>query len=305
MRKCDKKRVCVYHSRDLDGWMSAAIVKHWYLTTPLDINPHKVETYPEGKMDFVGYDYGLPIPNLVEYDEVILVDISFPYQNMVDLLNTIDTKFLWIDHHISAINEIPDSVNGLRDTQLAACELTWKYFFPNDEMPELVRLLGRYDCFGHKGTPEERKVLEFQFGARQAISNYEDAYRYLTSPTLPNNTELILRKGEAIYSYLVTEAKQIYKNKFEYEYNGKKIGCVNRERWNPLNYGIEYHNDGFDAFMCFHFANGKWNFSIYNDNGNVDVSLIAKSFGGGGHKGASGFVMDTYSFFETFLKFCK
>jgi hypothetical protein len=24
------KTVCVYHSIDLDGWMSAAIVKHWF-----------------------------------------------------------------------------------------------------------------------------------------------------------------------------------------------------------------------------------------------------------------------------------
>ena len=26
------KIVCVYHSIDLDGWMSAAIVKHWFIT---------------------------------------------------------------------------------------------------------------------------------------------------------------------------------------------------------------------------------------------------------------------------------
>jgi len=32
-----------------------------------------------------------------------------------------------------------------------------------------------------------------------------------------------------------------------------------------------------------------WNFSLYNDNGLVDCSVIAKQFGGGGHKGASGF----------------
>ena len=24
------KTICIYHSRDLDGWMSAAIVKKWF-----------------------------------------------------------------------------------------------------------------------------------------------------------------------------------------------------------------------------------------------------------------------------------
>jgi nanoRNase/pAp phosphatase (c-di-AMP/oligoRNAs hydrolase) len=32
-----------------------------------------------------------------------------------------------------------------------------------------------------------------------------------------------------------------------------------------------------------------WNFSLYNDNGKVDCSVIAKSFGGGGNNGAAGF----------------
>ncbi len=36
------------------------------------------------------------------------------------------------------------------------------HFFSGQKMPEIVRLLGRYDCFGHKGTSEERQVLEFQ-----------------------------------------------------------------------------------------------------------------------------------------------
>lgn len=34
----------------------------------------------------------------------------------------------------------------------------------------------------------------------------------------------------------------------------------------------------------------KWHVSLYNDNGEVDCSKIAKTYGGGGHKGAAGFL---------------
>ena len=35
---------------------------------------------------------------------------------------------------------------------------------------------------------------------------------------------------------------------------------------------------------CFYLrSDGKWPFSFYNDNGQVDCSIIAKQFGGGGH----------------------
>jgi hypothetical protein len=94
----------------------------------------------------------------------------------------------------------------------------------NNPMPEIVRLLGRYDCFGYKGTDEETKVLEFQYGARQCITSYEEAYRQLILSF--KDIELkkkgiftfeskILESGKIIYEYLCTEAKQAYKNGFE------------------------------------------------------------------------------------------
>ena len=69
----------------------------------------------------------------------------------------------------------------------------------------------------------------------------------------------------------------------------------NRKRFNPVNFGIQYHNDKaddvyyYDGVACFHYENDVWNFSLYNDNGKVDCSEICKKRGGGGHAGAAGF----------------
>ena len=62
-----------------------------------------------------------------------------------------------------------------------------------------------------------------------------------------------------------------------------------KDRFNPINYGINYHKDGFDGSGCyFKDESGIWHMSLYNDNGKVDCSAICKKFGGGGHRGASG-----------------
>lgn len=371
------KTVCIYHSIDLDGWMSAAIVKHWHMNYLHSI-VNKIEKV--NTLDFIGYNYGQPIPDLSEYDKVIMCDISFSNkggvaQEMIDLfgMNTLtDKRFIWIDHHDSSINlyyknTIDYFIHGSLNVHYAACELTWMYFFPDEPIPEIVRLLGRYDCFGHKGTDEEQKVLEFQYGARQVITNYEEAYEWLIKCTkdikgIFPNTELhhqiIWVNGKTIYKYLCTEAKQVYKNGFEiklwidsiptdeeirpipaigvcdvcgkeehkqliryyFRYENDKCNChspyhfdlfdccqtckpvaknkvpkrficINKERFNPINFGIDYHADGYDGVACFWYANNKWNFSLYNDNGEVDCSAIAKQFGGGGHKGAAGFIV--------------
>ena len=332
------KTACIYHSIDLDGWMSAAIVKHWFIENNkehyiFDVNQMKPikdtgEVKSKNILDFIGYNYGQPIPDLSEYDKVIMCDISFPKNHMESLQYKLGNNFIWIDHHISAINDnkifIKDTdeevilYKGLRDTNFAACELTWKHFFPGELMPEIVRLLGRYDCFGHKNTDEETKVLEFQYGARQCICNYEEAYNYLLKSLegviqydyIGQYTieDIIHKKGVSIYQYLCTEAKQSYKNGFEInlveeitDHIGKNIVsrkfiCINKERFNPINFGIDYHKDGYDGCACFHFNGTHWCFSLYNDNGKVDCSQIAKRYGGGGHKGAAGMIVDLETF---------
>lgn len=338
------KTVCIYHSIDLDGWMSAAIVKHWYVTngnklesiSELELN-NKIDKnskelintgkyYPSKEANnlwFLGYNYGQPIPDLSKYDRVIMVDISFPKDEMEKIAKSGIgiSNFIWIDHHISAIKDISETdfaktADGIRNTKFAACELTWKYFFPDETMPEIVRLLGRYDCFGHKGTDEETEVLEFQYAARTVISNYEQAYYYLQS-YLQDDTAIIDSlplDGSAIYKYLITEAKQAYKNGFELDFDAPTLGieyinnngvknkykfiAINKERFNPINFGVDYHKDDYDGAACFHYDGKVWKWSLYNDNGVVDCSIIAKQFGGGGHKGAAGFVLTNEEHFK-------
>lgn len=347
------RTICVYHRIDLDGWMSAAIVKYWWeKNNPNGVfynNPYEGDCSiiagkeNENSLSMLGFHYGDDIPNLNAYDKVIMCDISFPKEEMRNLSFNKDKKLIWIDHHISAINEIQNEqhnitlfdgtdyifddlklepkearINGFRNTKFSSCELTWFYYFGNAPMPEIVRLLGRYDCFGHKGTDEEKKVLEFQYGARAVITDYKSAYDLLCL-SIGEKTigveQTIRSSGVFIYRYLCVEAKQIYKTGFEIElieplyYNDSEVNkgesvirkflCFNKERFNPINFDIDYHSNGYAGIATFHYENGFWSFSLYNDNGKVDCSKIANQYGGGGHKGASGFRIKNI---EDFLK---
>lgn len=332
------KILCIYHSVDLDGWMSAAIVMYRFFKTY-----DKVRIYDQTEKNLVdyvtnsnpkdditiimkGWNYGDPIPDTLEFETVIMCDVSFTKEEMLKIYNHHSDHFIWIDHHISAIKDNDCHagyckfgenynlyVNGSRLTEYSACELTWNYFFPLTNMPKIVNLLGKYDTFRHKGSFEELEVNEFQYGARELISNVYDAYKYLWEslniPDIRDRNSVIKNiqeRGKIIYSYLKNEALKIYENRFDIIFfedskSEKTIGeefklfaCVNRERFNPSSLGIDYHKDGYDGVACFWY-NGKTNnyhFSLYNENGKVDCSALAKRFGGGGHKGASGFIVD-------------
>jgi len=104
---------CFYHSADLDGHCSGAIIKKF--------NP---------KVELIGYNYGQEFPwdSIQPGEQVFMVDVSLPMPQMYKLASM--GTLYWIDHHISAINDHEEqaaredwSIKGLRRTDRAACEL--------------------------------------------------------------------------------------------------------------------------------------------------------------------------------------
>lgn len=283
---------CFYHKVDLDGWMSARIVK---------------ERFPE--CELIPFNYGEKIPETEEGESLVFVDVSIPPKDLHNL--SLKHEVTWIDHHISAINnwrysEYSDKslVNIFINCTFAACELTWDYYFPDSILPKAIHLLGMYDSFRHKGTLEEMDVLYFQYYAR-SVANSPDTIPswWLDDYSMAHYQilEQALNKGVSIYEYLCKDAENTFKSHFLVTILNQgrqiKFACINTERFNPINYGIDYHKFGYDGFISFHYADGMWSFSVYNDNGDVDCSEIAKIYGGGGHKGAAGFKLKDLNLF--------
>jgi oligoribonuclease NrnB/cAMP/cGMP phosphodiesterase (DHH superfamily) len=273
-----KNIICIYHSIDLDGFLSAAIVK---------------KKFPDAKL--IGWNHGEAIPDVPSNHNVVICDIAFPMEKM-DEIATKSESFTWIDHHISSIKKYEEyqkthpvkwTTNLARNGALiGACELTWKYFMKT-AMPQAVKMLGAYDSFRHKGTKDEFDILCFELAAQAEANSPETALAFLTMPD--RNIEDMIDEGHIIFNYEKIKAIDAYKQGFPVTFNGKKFIIMNGDRMNVTNYGIDYHKDGYDGSGCFWYDGKIWHFSVYCDNDEIDCSEIAKKYGGGGHRGASGF----------------
>lgn len=102
---------CIYHEADLDGVMSAAIVKKYF----------------KGDIDLLPYNYGKGIPDVNKYDKVFVVDVSFGNRTrfLFDEWKENGIDVVWIDHHKTAIDDMRDyEVKGKRRIGTATCELS-------------------------------------------------------------------------------------------------------------------------------------------------------------------------------------
>lgn len=290
---------CFYHSADLDGHCSGAIVGL---------------AHPD--CELIGFNYGsdFPIESIDPTETVVMVDVSLPLDQMVDLAvrqACHGGAFIWIDHHVGIIREFdalkPDVIElfgGVRDTSKAACELAWEFFHSGRAVPTAVVMLGVYDSWRFEAA-EEDAVNSFQYGMRleretRPEVNF-DFWEWLFAHDIESDAfQLILSRGQAVWDYLLSDdARSCRAGAFFTTLMGgdpagglAPLRCVgiNSQRGTSDVLRSVYDADRDDAMLVFYWSsNGFWRVSIYSTNPDVDCSVYAKSYGGGGHKGAAGF----------------
>ena len=272
------KTFCFYHSADLDGHCSGAIVKR---------------AIPEAEL--IGINYGDEFDfDMVAGHQVIMVDFSLqPFVEMMVLAERVG-ELIWIDHHRSVIKEAVDhglEVPGILDSSGAACEHCWLYYFPGEPMPEAVRLLGRYDVWDH----DDPEVLPFQYGMRFYEETRPERNPGLWTMLLDHQMwkdvfdDTMSRGRSALEWERIQNAKRAKACAFEAELDGLDLIAMNHQLTNSKVFDSVWDPEKYHAMCTFGWRKGKWTVSLYSDRDDVDVGEIAKARGGGGHKGAAGF----------------
>ena len=279
------KNTVIYHKADYDGIFSREVAKKFL---PADTI-------------FIGWDYGDETPIIEEGSKLYMIDIS------VEGL-MLHPDLVWIDHHISAIQKYNDhQIKGYRIDGVAACRLAWQWFtlepsilpekhqFDNRKVnePFALTLAGEYDVWVHKGDGD----IEFQFGldAQEKID-----WDWIFDDREREYVDRILASGKsAMNCYAKRDGDVMRERSFVAKWEGLTFLALNTPRCNSNTFASkDVPETGHDALMAF-FWNGKvWTFSLYHaaHRKDIDLSLIASKYGGGGHKGACGFRLNKFPF---------
>ena len=271
--------ICFHHN-DADGRCAAYLVKT--LTQNEDSR-------------FVEMDYGKLFDlSMIHPEEVVyIVDYSITPLEMKRLLE-ITKNVIWIDHHKTAIDKFkdyPEPIPGLRVDGVAACVLTY-IFLSGGELigdlnksvtPLFVRLIGDYD------------IWKFEYGDDTRAFHAGLLSRdYTPSSTLWKFLEYdeecynLVNDGYIIMNYKKAFAKE-YLNSFSEKvmFDGYKALTVNIGNVSS-DFFESASKDGYDLFISYVIDDGLWRISLRSPK-DIDVSEIAKRYGGGGHRGAAGF----------------
>ena len=188
-------------------------------------------------------------------------------------------------------------VRGTRQEGIGACFLVWGFINPHLPVPKPVKLLAEYDVWDHS----DPDTLPFQYGMRMretdpATEEGMKLWGYLFRGSFFTFNK-ILEEGRIILKYQKQmDAKYCARYAYPAIFEGYKALVLNRGIANSMTF--ENHPDAKNVsiFVTYVFNGENWIVSLYANKPDIDVSKIAKKYGGGGHKGAAGFVCENLPF---------
>jgi len=269
MRKTTNDVICIYHKNCNDGFGAALAVKIW----------SGINLSTENKIKFIPAHYGDHPPN-VEGKDVFIVDFSYPRDTLLKMYDQA-SSILVIDHHKTAEENLKELDFCIFNMQKSGAVLTWEHLFPEQNIPLLLQYIQDRDLWNWN--------LEQSRDISAALSLLDKDFdlweQYLNNDNIP---ELAV-KGEAILEYQDHQVKKIVNsNDIPFEKIAKyNVPCINTttlisEIGHELSKGHPF------AAMYFETANDRI-YSLRSSDDGIDVSEIAKIFGGGGHFHAAGF----------------
>jgi oligoribonuclease NrnB/cAMP/cGMP phosphodiesterase (DHH superfamily) len=267
----------VYHRDCFDGFCSALAA---YIVNP------NIEFYS------ACYEEPPPYEN-IKGKNVLMCDFSYKSLEIKKIID-ITNKFMIIDHHKTAEEELKNIPDEYKIFNMKHCGayLTWKYF--GHEIPKLVTLIQDQDLWT-KLYPETQELVAYLKTIPFSFEKYVELIdeNNLTK-VINENKEILKCDEEEINEILKTTSTKITKilNDFylvayvNSDVHVSKLGEAMLKKYPLVNFSVISHKSK---------SGDSIKFSLRSNEEYSDVSEIAKIFGGGGHRNASGFTIQKWN----------
>ena len=282
---------CFYHKCCSDGTASA-----WCVKQKIE-NVHLIAINPADKnIDF----------KYINNKSVIFVDVCADKQVLIKICQKAKEVVI-LDHHKtnkSLIDYLSNIIilKIIFNIDKAGCQIAWDYFNEGISRPWFIDYIA------------DRDLWKWELENSKLITTALYSLKYITIDGLNNLFSNLDKQDEIINQELIPYAKVI--EKYENELIEKSVNSATEVEMIRNNSDIKYtiwlgtitshlrselgnklsltkfkngKSPDFSAIWNYDYESDEWYISLRGVNDKFDLSEIAKSFGGGGHKKAAGF----------------
>lgn len=229
--------------------------------------------------EYIEVGYGDPLPEIENNSEVYILDFSYPKDILIQLNER--CKVVVLDHHKTAQNDLEGLTFAHFNMNKSGASLAWEYLHPNEKKNEHINFIEDRDLWNWK----LKNSKEYSLGAYSLIKNFKDFDKYSFFQLIDAGNNISIYQSQQIESILQNSFVTI----MEFDNKEYKVAMVNSPilqselgdellgKYPDVDFAWVYREDKDNSYV-----------SLRSEDRRKDVSVIAKLFGGGGHRNASG-----------------
>lgn len=233
------------------------------------------------RCEYIAASHGDPPPD-VKGKRVAILDYSFNNATTKAMIADAEALIV-IDHHKSAVVELHDISNTIFDMKKSGAMLAWEFFHPGKEPPKFIQYIQDRDLW------KWELAYSKEFSAAFDMVPWEfDEYEKFEDDSVFDDA---VKRGSYILAYSKTVIKKVCDKASSRKFGNFDVLVVNSSHW-MSELGSNLAKD-CDFAMIWYYDHDEKNYrcSLRSFHDTVDVSEVAKKFGGGGHRKAAGFVL--------------
>lgn len=263
----------VFHKGCIDGQGAAAVA---------------MKRYPQAELCEGVYQQ--PLPANIAGRDVYLVDFSYPMDKLETLLESAASVTI-IDHHLTAMNDLKDFEHPKLTKFLAkehsGAVLAWKFWYPDLPTPVVLNFIEDRDLWIKAYGDTTEAICAYLYAIDFEVDTW---VRFLDTQYWCMQEQKIIAAGEVL---LLQERKRVVslsKNPRWLWIGGYQVPAVNCNAYYASEVGHVLGEGKVFAATYFDIED-KRIFSLRSADTGLDVSAIARQYGGGGHFHAAGFAV--------------
>jgi uncharacterized protein len=286
------KVICIYHGNCADGFGAAWAVRYalqnfW--------NVDSLEFYPGV--------YQQPPPD-VTGKVVVMVDFSYK-RPVIEAMAKSAQSILILDHHKSAAEDLagldsPPSLDTMIEGEVMRGWLPSSGVFARFDMDKSGAMLA-WEHFHLSEPPmllrhiQDRDLWRFAIPGTREIQANVFSYPYdfkVWDELMETDTDRLVVDGQAIERKHIKDIKEFIEAAMTRAHiGGHIVPCLNAPYFWSSDAG-HLMCKGHPFAACWWETEAGRVFSLRSDENGIDVSEVAKKYGGGGHKNAAGFTVN-------------
>ena len=233
--------------------------------------------------DYIPVKHGKPAPEGLAGRKLFFIDFCYPQEIMDEIVKTAASVIV-LDHHLGSKEVVESMPEYVFDASRSGATIAWAYFHPDTPVPTLLHYVQDGDLYVFK-LPDSRAILAYSYAQPFHFDSWDTLAAKLEDSA---ERDAVIERGKIYSEYFQILIEQIANKAVLVSFEGHECYLATAPDMFISDVGNRLATLKPPLGMIVNFHTDMISVSLRSDP-SIDVSAIARKYGGNGHPQASAF----------------